>query len=364
MGHRLSLRGPEFVEGPKQSRGDNWIASLALAMTSLGLAMTVHAKQGPFPIRSQHPLYLQMVNINPTRPEVLAPGLLEVRVDSAYSNLFEQGNNGTFNVDLDMELWRLNWVATYGFWPEWEVSLEIPTLHFEGGFLDGFIQNFHDAFGFPNGGRELRVNGFFRYQITQSGQVLYNINPQTLNAGDLTLRTQNQITYEEGLLPATAWIFAMKFPSGDPDFGLGSGNVGFGLGVALEKSYRRLHGFLNLNFLYDGGNETLENLMVKQAFDFSLAGEYAFSKKVSALVQLVGGTPRLKGTDLDSFDGVPLDLIVGARGAEKNFFWQAAFSEDVTAKGPSVDFTAWISVGYRFATPGHHPYRGDFLAQR
>lgn len=305
----------------------------------LGLPCLCLAQQGPFPIRTQQPIYLQTVTILPTRAAVLDPGVLEIRADSAYSNLFENASNGAFNINLDMELWRVGYVVSYGFLPDWEASLEIATLHFEGGFLDSFVQDFHDAFGFPNGGRGAVANGAFSYAVLQNGQALYNVAPQSYNAGDLTVTLKNQI------LPELAWLFAMKFPSR-------SDNAGFGLGVAAEKSHRRVHGYLNLNFLVDDGNEGLENLMHKTFFDFSAAGEYSFSKKVSALLQLVGGTPRLKGTGLETWDGVPLDLIIGARGSEGKFFWQAAFSEDVTAVGPSVDFTAWISVGMRGRVSG------------
>lgn len=287
---------------------------------------------------------------------------MEVRVDSATSNLFEQDSNAAADIDLDMELWRTAWVTSYGLVPDWEISLEIPTLHFEGGFLDPFIQDFHDFFGFPNGGRDTVANGRFRYAVSQSGQTLYQVNPRAYHVGDLTLSLKNQILTEAAVAPALAWIFVMKFPSGDTDLGLGSGNVGFGLGAALEKSYRRWHGYLNLNFLYEGGNERIESLMRREAFDFSFAGEYSFSQKVSALVQLVGGTPRLRGTGLQTWDGVPLDLVIGARGSEGKFFWQAAFSEDVRAVGPSVDFTAWISTGIRFGAV--KSYQGDFLAKK
>ncbi len=325
----------------------------------LGLPCVALAQQGPFPIRTQHPIYLQTVTILPARAEVLAPGEMEWRIDSAYSNLYERETGGN-DINLDMELWRVAWVAQYGFAPDWEVGLEIPTLHFEGGFLDGFIQDFHDAFGFPNGGRESVANGTFNYRVTRNG-LTYTVGSQALDIGDLTLTLKNQLLAEEEGLPGLAWIFAFKFPSGDADAGLGSGNPGFGLGAALEKSYRRLHGYLNLNFLIDGGNDSIENLTYKEFFDFSLAGEFSFSKKVSALVQFVGGTPRLKGTNLETWDGVPLDFIVGARGSVGKFFWQAAFSEDIRAVGPSVDFTTWISVGYRFGTT--QLYQGDFLAK-
>lgn len=313
-----------------------------------GLPCVALAEQGPFPIRTQQPIYLQTVTILPTRAQVLPAGELEVRVDSAYSNLYERETNATYDLNLDMELWRLAYVVNYGFAPDWEVGLEIPTLRFEGGFLDGFIQDFHNTFGFPNGGRNLVADGNFNHTLSRNGQPVYSVGEQSLGAGDLTLNLKNQILEEGRLAPALAWTFAFKFPSGETSLGLGSGNSGFGLGTALEKSWRRWHGYLNLNFLVDGGNERLGDLTHDEVLDFSLAGEYSFSKKVSAVIQFIGGTPRLHGTGLQAWDGVPLDLIIGARGNEGKFFWQAAFSEDVRAVGPSVDFTASVSTGIRF----------------
>ena len=49
--------------------------------------------------------------------------------------------------------------------------------------------------------------------------------------------------------------------------------MGVGVGLAAQKSYRRLHGFVNLNYLADMGNDSLAGLMKKHAFDFTLAGD-------------------------------------------------------------------------------------------
>src|SRR3989344_3325632 len=123
--------------------------------------------KGPFPMRTQHPVYLQMVQLTPAKAEVLPTGNFEVRVDSSYSNLYERQTDGVNAINLDMELWYLNWVATYGLLPNLEVGLELPLIHFGTGFLDSFIQNYHNAFGFPNGGRDQVQNGLFTYRITR-----------------------------------------------------------------------------------------------------------------------------------------------------------------------------------------------------
>lgn len=110
--------------------------------------------------------------------------------------------------------------------------------------------------------------------------------------------------------------------------------------------------------------------MYGQIFNFTVTSEYSFSKRVSAVVQLDGGTPRLKGTGLEEWDGVPLDWVMGVRGDvpvgrfASPFFWQAALSEDLRAVGPSVDVSFWFSVGVRFPTGHQQKYQGDFFASR
>ena len=324
-----------------------------------------YAGQGPLITRTQQPVYLQMVNLNPDRAITLPPGLLELRVDSAYSNVFERQSNPTYFVDLDMEVWRIGWVATYGLTENLDAGIELPLLHFNGGFLDAFIQDYHNFFGFPNGGREKVPNGTFTYQVQENGQTRYRVGSQDLNIGDITLFLKNQLLVEEDVLPAVAWRCGFKFPSGDPDKGMGSGNAGFGFGAAIEKSYKKIHGYLNLNYLVEGGNELIENLMGTQSFDFALAGEWSFSDRLSALIQLTGGTPRLDNTGLPEWDGVPMDLIVGLKGDvpagrfANPFFWQFGFSEDVLAKGPSVDFTVYMTIGVRFIPGKLELYKGD-----
>lgn len=313
-----------------------------------------YTANGPFTLRNQNPVYLQTVTLLPSRAAVLPPKTLEVRVDSAYSNIFEKQSNATTDVNLDMELWRIGYVATYGLLPKMEAGIEIPLLHFSGGFLDAFIQDYHDAFGFPNGGRDRVQNGLFHDEVARSNQTIFRAYQQTIHLGDITLFSKHQLFEEGEAMPAVAWRFAFKIPSGDSEGGLGSGNPGFGFGTAFEKTIKRFHGYLNMNYLVDGGNNAFQGLMYKPFFDFSLAGEFSVSRRVGLLVQLDGGTPRLKNTGLSVWDGVPLDLILGARGEvplkkyADTFFWQAGFSEDVTGDGPSVDFTVFLSAGLRW----------------
>ena len=88
------------------------------------------------------------------------------------------------------------------------------------------------------------------------------------------------------------------------------------------------------------------------------------------IVQLDGSTPLFNSTSMDNWDGVPMNLIVGFRGEERSIIrnsdliWQFGFVEDITSRGPAVDFTVFFSLGMRFDTLGRHRPAGDWLARK
>ena len=324
---------------------------------------------GPFTVRDQNPIYLQSLSLKPMRAEVLPQGVLQVRIDSAYSNLFEQGNDGTSILDLDMELWRLSLNTAYGLRDDLELAIEIPLLHFNGGFLDAFVQDFHRFFHLPNGGRDRVPNNRFSYRFESGGQEIVDFPPADLGLGDIVVTLKQQMTGEDSDWPALAWFAQLKFPTGRGSRGFGSGTFNFGLGTALDATYKRLHGYFNTGYYVVTRDDALEPFVHSEVFAYMAAGELTLLPNWSLVVQLAGSTPMLKGTSIDAWNGVPLNLIIGFRGEERgaigggDFLWQVAFSEDVTGQGPSVDFTVFISLGVRFDLFGRARPVGDWLAR-
>lgn len=326
---------------------------------------------GPLVSRVQNPVYLQNLSLTPRSAEALPEGTLDARIDSAYSNMFEKEGNAGASLNLDMELWRLAVMAGYGVGRGFEVGVQIPMYKMWGGFLDGFIQEFHRAFGFPNGGRELVQNGEFHYSFAAGGRTLFDFPPVDWGLGDLSVYVKHQLTGEDDDWPAIAWFADIKFPTGRRSRGLGSGSPDFGFGVAVDTSWKRLHGYANVGYFVLGGNDSIDEFVYNQMFSYVLAGEISIIPCLSFMVQIEGGTPLLHGTGLDAWDGIPMDLIVGFKGEERDLFgewgdlvWQVAFAEDITSRGPSVDFTVYMSVGVRFDLTERKRVVGDWLAQK
>jgi hypothetical protein len=71
-------------------------------------------------------------------------------------------------------------------------------------------------------------------------------------------------------------------------------------------------------------------------------------------VQLTGNSSAFKQVQDTELAGTILDLSVGLAGtvvlrrnSKAQFFYQAAFSEDVLGSGPSVDFAVLFLAGIR-----------------
>jgi len=143
---------------------------------------------------------------------------------------FNHADKGDEILFMDGETYRLNLSLRRGIKPGFEAGIEIPYLWHRGGFLDDFIENWHDTFGMPQGGRDKYPQDQLRYSYIKNGkqEVLVDKNAQGL--GDIRLRAAWQISRsEEGPPRGLALHASLKLPTGDSDDLLGSGSTDLAL---------------------------------------------------------------------------------------------------------------------------------------
>lgn len=307
---------------------------------------------GPFPQRFQNPLYLLFLNLRPMRATILPRGDWRLEWTNAYSNLFERAVNENTGTDLtlDMELWRTAFVFAYGFRDDLEFGGELPFLHFGGGFLDGFVQGFHKAFGFPNGGRDTTTNGVYNVNVQVGGVSLFRPGSQGFGWGDLELYAKREFRKETTYAPAVSGSFHLKLPTGIRAEALGSGAPDFGFVTALEKSLNRFHLFANLGYFVLGGHRELTTLINPvdltwmTALEINLYGPYW-----TFVTQLMGDTSLFSGASVRTLDRGALDWATGFAGRVDDWSWHIAFVEDPATTDPSVDFTIFLNLAYQWS---------------
>ena len=328
------------------------------------VALPAHAKifsvtephvLGPLSTRSQNPLYLQFVADPLENTDTVPMHHFSSSLGFSISNLFERHRKlAGIGLDMDMELYRTALSVHYGILKNYEIGLDIPFLHFSGGFLDSFIQGYHHAFGFPNAGREQVPNGRFSYLVTKNGAVMYQVSQSDFGPGDVTFYQKAKLMDEKKILPSLAAKALIKIPTGNPAAGTGSGSADFALSFLGEKSWKRLHSTTQIGFDFLGKQETLQDIQKRTAFYFGQAFEFNLKNHLSLVAQVTGNTPFFKNVSIPELSQPILDLTFGVRGEKilqkriSKINYEVAMTEDPMTQGPSVDFAVLLKAGIEY----------------
>ncbi len=327
-------------------------------------SLSAHAKifhpqhyfvHGPLPVRTQNPFFLLFASLPMETTSVLEKGEWSFDLSNAYSNLFEHHLTSTgFGVDIDMELNRTAFRVDYGITPRIQMGLELPFLSTSGGFLDSFVQGYHHAFGFPNGGRDTVDNGRFSYRITRNGKTFYRVSQQGFQVGDLTWHQKFNFVDETKGFPALSLHGVIKLPTGSLNGGSGSRRPDVGLSLIAQKSWRWFHSITQMGFLSFGDNERLAPLVKKGAFVFGQSFEFNLSTPLSFIAQVDVMSSVFKNGVIEELREPICDLTFGIAGEfplknnKEKIFTKIGFTEDASSVGPSVDFTLFFDVGLKY----------------
>lgn len=314
---------------------------------------------GPLPTRTQNPILLQFLSLPFESPQTLNKRQLVSEIQTTFTNLFERGAIGNTRVSLDMEIWRTVFAQEYGLTDNLDLRFELPFITSSGGFLDASLQDYHNTFGFPNGGRQFVPDNTYAFTLSQGGTTLFNHTRSTFGLSDVSLRAKwmtpkkilgVRIPFKLAVVPS------IKLPTGLATKGLSSGRFDFGLGLLGEKSLgRRFHFVSQAGLVILGGHRDIGALVNKAIVQFGQSVEYQIVDGFSFLLQLTGTTPFFKNVDAKALKGPAFDLAIGCAGSFPfrsgffdEFYYKFAFTEDAASTGPSVDFSTLFLAGLRY----------------
>jgi len=159
-----------------------------------------------------------------------------VRFDVDAANSFTGDFNASEFVFLDGESATFSYTVKYGFLDRWEGGLEIPWVVHSGGRFDRLIDDFHDLFGLPDGGRPLTERGRTDYLVRVDGASVVEVTSKTSELGDI--RGWLGLGIYESSDRALVSRLHLKLPTGRFRNLSGSGalDVALGLDYVDEKS--------------------------------------------------------------------------------------------------------------------------------
>jgi hypothetical protein len=238
---------------------------------------------------------------------------------------------------VDGETARVRFAWRHGLAAGWEAGLELSWLDRGGGFLDGWIQEWHEAFGLPNGGRELGPQDQYRIRYERAGTVLLEETRGGSGFGDAAATLGWRFSRR-----STARAM-LKLPTGD-DGALEGGNAGAALW--LERTLAlppHWHGYAALGVSINDRGAVLPEMQNREVVFGGVGLLAPFTPNVGLTAQLQFNGRLYDGSTLAPLarPGMPLSLGLrvrtGARGA-----FELGFQEDPSVNG-SPDFSAYLS---------------------
>ncbi|ABB30596.1 hypothetical protein Gmet_0353 [Geobacter metallireducens GS-15] len=338
------------MNGSSGKRTGTWRIRAGAAMAGLALLLTGTVARGmevtPFRTGNMAPL-VQIHGLPvPDSARILASREGEVSAVADLSNNYAVDSKGNEHIILDGETYRFALDLRYGLVPGVEAGIEIPFIVQSGGFLDGFIEWFHKAFGFTNGGREYAPRDRLRYRYDTNGTDRFRIDDSNAGIGDIRLTGGIQL-YDDGATAPrrVALRSALKLPTGDSDKLRGSGSVDFALWLAASDDYR-LGDWGHLTLFANAGGTVMGDgdVLGDQQRNLAAMGTFGFGWSpldwMALTVQTTWHSSLYEGSDLREISTNSLLMTGGFSFAftERTFF-DIALSEDLNVKtSPDVNF--------------------------
>lgn len=310
----------------------------ALILLLLFTAAGAEGFEGPLNIRNSHPLMLALGSPSMESPRCEDSIGLLFTYSSTY--LVDVSPEWAFGIDVETSVLELKARKLIG--KSLEASLSVPLISHTDGFMDGFLEAYHGAFGFRDYGRSERPQNEFLFAVLRDGDGVIRGRAGEIALGDLRLGLKQALYAHD---PYVSVYGFLSVPTGDPDRGFGSGSFSGGGAVLLEKSLSgRLMGYLNAGYVLAGKLDAGEEVPLRD-YPYGGAGlEWMYSEKLLLNTQFfIQGSP-LEETGAEGVDKVPAILSFGGRYVfKKGSALEFSLSEDpTTAMAP--DFM--LTVGY------------------
>ena len=282
---------------------------------------------------------------------LLDPGEQRYRLQADLASNYTLGRSAYESLTLDGETTRLTLAFSGHGGRNFEWGLQIPYISHSGGMLDGFIRDWHDTFGLPQGGRETAPIDVLNYRYVRDGETRLEQNLDSDGLGDVRLTGAWQLMRPTGdEETALALRASLKFPTGDPALLYGSGGTdlalwlnggygGYGLGPSMS-----LFGGLGVLMMSKG--EVLPELQRNTALFGSLGFGAWVLPRLSLKVQVDFNQAIYQYSELTQLADDSLQLSVGGSlRLIKHTRIELAVVEDIAvATAPDVVFHAAIVV--------------------
>jgi len=316
------------------------------AIACIGALVPPAAQAEPFLTRNQNPL-LALYGLPsplPARLPEAGRGRVAGVVNWANSANIDTSGNSAFTLDAETVEMRLH--LEHSFWPKIAVRAQLPWRRVSGGSLDGFIEDWHEFFGLPNGSRDRLPRDELLIEYRVADATLLRFDESTSGVSDIPLSVGYQLQASD-TRSMSAWL-TVKAPLGDANDLTGSGAVDVALSLSAQSALNEdwdLFGQVNAVWLGDG--DLLPQLQESAVFS-ALAGiTWNPWRELDLTVQFEGNSRVFEGGGTDFSGDAILMTFGGSYRTQGGWQFDLGISEDIDV-GASPDIAFNVAARRKF----------------
>jgi hypothetical protein len=284
---------------------------------------------------------------------LLSPGRKEIGLTLDHSSNDGDEMDAGERLLIDGETTRLTLACQYGLSEGLELGIDIPYVYHSGGFLDGFIIDYHQWFGFPKGAREQAPRNRLLYLYSRDGIEKLKVDSSGGGLGDVSLSAGLQLYHDGQENPrAVALRASVKLPSGDSAMLFGSGSTDASLWLSASDDYRLPLGHGTVFGAAGVMAMTRGNVLPEQQRNHVFFGRIGMGWNPLAWlafkIQMDGHTSFFKDSSLPPLSTNAVQLLIGGTLCfSGSTTLDIAVSEDIPVR-TSPDMVFHFSLNTRF----------------
>lgn len=278
---------------------------------------------------------------------------LSLRVVAEVASHYTNKSRGNESLLFDGETSRAIVSLRYGLTEGWEVGVDVPMISHDGGFLDSFIEGWHDFFGMPQGGRDNTRRDQLHYYYQRNDSAALDYSGSNGGFGDLSLFASYQLlTAEPASRRSVALRSGIKLPTGNSSRMRSSGATDAHLrltvsdGESLGEWSTTL--FASAGVLWLGKGDILADQQRRWVGFGSIGIGWMPLSWIDFKLQLDGHTAFYDNSDLPQINSPSLQLGIGGslHFSQRVSLDLAVIEDVVVASAPDVVFHS--ALNWRF----------------
>jgi hypothetical protein len=298
----------------------------------------------PFLSHNQNPLVMIYGLPLPTAAKIIAANTSHLSASLNVSNTINVEASNNESLFVDAETYQLNLLLEYGLNKSWMLRFQLPLVAHNAGFLDSWIDDYHDLLSLPESIRPLHPIDRLQINYQLSGNTLVNIQQRTSGIGDISMQLGYQATTEKDF--NISYWGSLKLPTGEAQQLTGSGSTDLAFWLSTDAGLKHNRWlYASLGIMYIAGSEVMPSIQ-KNTVLFATAG-FQMQPWESILLKLQLDSHSAFYRSEMEFLGDVLQVTFGGTILLASSSIDIAISEDILPQtSPDVTFNISWKIRY------------------